>query len=225
MLIQFIRYTTHSQKWFAHINKEPRAHGFLYKADRKALRHSVHVQLNIRMGKTSELIDFEHGMIFDARRVSSSISETASLLGFSRTTVSRVYREWCDNQKTSSQRQSCGRKQHVDEQGRRRARILQANRRATNRHITAQYGITERTSHRSLSRMAIAAENHTGFHSCQLKTRSGSSGHMSNTIEWKNIAWSNESHCGTMMARFGVSSMSPWPHPKWCRQYRLVAMV
>jgi hypothetical protein len=50
------------------------------------------------MGNISDLSDFEHGMIVGARRVGSSISETAGLLGFSRMTVSTVNPEWCDKQ-------------------------------------------------------------------------------------------------------------------------------
>ncbi len=45
------------------------------------------------MGKKEDLSDFERGMIVDARRAGLSISKTADLLWFSRTTIARVYRE------------------------------------------------------------------------------------------------------------------------------------
>ena len=41
----------HSLKWIAPTDSEPRGRGLLYKASRQALRHSVIVQLNVRMGK------------------------------------------------------------------------------------------------------------------------------------------------------------------------------
>ncbi len=45
------------------------------------------------MGKKRDLSDFESGMIVGARQAELSILKTADLLGFSRTTISRVYRE------------------------------------------------------------------------------------------------------------------------------------
>ncbi len=42
------------------------------------------------MGKKRDLSDFEHGMVVGARQAGLSISITADLLGFSRTTISRV---------------------------------------------------------------------------------------------------------------------------------------
>ncbi len=60
------------------------------------------------MGKKGDLSDFERGMVVDARRTGLSISETADLLGFSLTTISRVYRERFEKEKISSERQLCG---------------------------------------------------------------------------------------------------------------------
>ncbi len=72
------------------------------------------------MGKKGDLSDFECGMVVGARRAGLSISKTADILGFSRTTISRVYWEWSEKEKISSERQLCGRKYLVDVRGQRR---------------------------------------------------------------------------------------------------------
>ncbi len=43
------------------------------------------------MGKKGDLCDFERGMVVGARRTGLNISKTDDLLGFSHTTISRVY--------------------------------------------------------------------------------------------------------------------------------------
>ncbi|GBN98219.1 hypothetical protein AVEN_160672-1 [Araneus ventricosus] len=57
-----------------------------------------------------DLSDFERGVIIGVREMGHSISEVAMKFGFSRTTISQVYREYRVSCKTSNFRFRCGRK-------------------------------------------------------------------------------------------------------------------
>lgn len=73
------------------------------------------------MGKKANLSDIEHGIVVGARQAGQSIWETADLLRFSLTIISRIYRKRSEKEKISSERQFS-----VDAGGQRRmARLVE----------------------------------------------------------------------------------------------------
>ncbi len=181
------------------------------------------------MGKKRDLSDFEHGMVVGARRAGLSISITADLLGFSRTAISRVYREWSEKEKISSEQQLCGRKCLVDVRGQRRmGSLIRDDRKATVTQITTRYNqgmqntISELTTLRTLKQMVYSSRRPHRVPLLSAKNRKlrlqFTQAHQNWTIEdWKNVAWSDESHfcCDIQMvgSEFGVKNMKAWIHP------------
>ncbi len=115
----------------------------------------------------------------------------------------RVYREWSEKQKISSERQLCGRKCLVDVRvQRRKGRLVRDDRKATVTQITThcnhgvQHTISERTKRWTLKQMGYSS---TRLHRVSLLSTKNrkrrlnfAQAHQNCTIEdWKNVAWSD----------------------------------
>ncbi|GBM36930.1 hypothetical protein AVEN_5838-1 [Araneus ventricosus] len=92
------------------------------------------------MAGYQDLSKFTRGVIVGAREMGHSISEVAMKFGFSRTTISRMYREYRESGKTSNLRHGCGRKKIIQERDQRRLTIIiKRDRRATLPQIAADF--------------------------------------------------------------------------------------
>ncbi len=152
------------------------------------------------MGKKGDLSDFERRMFIGARRAGLSISETADLLGFSHSTICRVYREWSEKEKISSERQLCGRKCLVDVRGQRRmGRLVRDDRKTTETQITTRYNqdlqntISEHTTHRTLKQMGSSSRRPHRVPLLSDKNKKRRIQFTQTHQNWTNVAWSDES--------------------------------
>ncbi|GBM91025.1 hypothetical protein AVEN_198494-1 [Araneus ventricosus] len=84
------------------------------------------------MGKAADLSEFDRGQIVMARRLETSITLIARLIGCSRSAVVSTHAKWINDGDTSIRRQGVGRPRVIKENGRRRlSRLVKQNRRQT----------------------------------------------------------------------------------------------
>lgn len=114
------------------------------------------------MGKRKDLSDFHKGQIVMARRLGQSISETAGLVGCSRSAVVSTFQKWSKEGQPVNRRQGHGRPRLIDARAERRLlRVVQTHRMATVAQIAEQVNagsdkkVSEHTVHRSLLRLGL----------------------------------------------------------------------
>ena len=92
------------------------------------------------MGRSKDLSDFDKGQIAMARRLGQSISETARLVGCSRSAVVSTYRQWSEEGQTTNRRQGVGCPRLIDAGGQRRlSRLVRTDRRSTVEQVTENF--------------------------------------------------------------------------------------
>ncbi|GBL65923.1 hypothetical protein AVEN_55392-1 [Araneus ventricosus] len=96
------------------------------------------------MGKAADISEFDRGQIVMARRLGTSITETARLGGCSRPAVVSIHAKWINYGDTSSRRQGVSRPRVTKGKGRR------SKRKCFGTHSSADtvgYGNVQQTSH------------------------------------------------------------------------------
>ncbi|GBM88008.1 hypothetical protein AVEN_185941-1 [Araneus ventricosus] len=114
------------------------------------------------MGKAADLSEFDRGQIVMARRLETSITETARLVGCSRSAIVNIHAKWINDGDISSRCQGVGRSRVIKGKGRRRlSRLVKQNGRQTAVQLTAQYNagpsasVSEHTVQRTLLDMGL----------------------------------------------------------------------
>ncbi|GFW18028.1 HTH_Tnp_Tc3_2 domain-containing protein [Trichonephila clavipes] len=91
------------------------------------------------MGK-ADLSDFDRGQIVMAQRLGTSISETARLVGCSRSTFVSIYAKWMNDGEISIRQHGVGLLHAIKEKGHRRlSHMVKQNRSKTVAQLTAQH--------------------------------------------------------------------------------------
>ncbi|GBM45917.1 hypothetical protein AVEN_211977-1 [Araneus ventricosus] len=157
------------------------------------------------MGKAADLREFDRGQILMARRLGTNITETARLVGCSRSVVVSIHAKWINDGDTSSRRQGFGRPRVVKEKGcRRLSRLVKQNRRQTLAHLIAQYNagpsasVSKHTVQRTLLDMGLCSRRPTRVPMLtkrhrQLRLQWTREHRYWTMDEWKRVAWSDES--------------------------------
>ncbi|GBO32269.1 hypothetical protein AVEN_135358-1 [Araneus ventricosus] len=153
------------------------------------------------MGQAANLSEFDGGQIVMARRLGTSITETARLVGCSRSADVSIHAKWINDGDTSSRRQGVGRPCAIKEKGRRRlSRLVKQNRRQTVAHLTAQYNagpsasISEHTVQRTLLDTGLCSRRPTRvplLTKChrQLRLQLAREHRDWTMDEWKRVSW------------------------------------
>ncbi|GBM88474.1 hypothetical protein AVEN_144796-1 [Araneus ventricosus] len=155
------------------------------------------------MGKAADLSEFDRGQIVMAQRLGTSNTETARLVGCSRSAVVSIHAKLINDGDTRSRSQGVGRPRVIKEKGRRRLfRLVKQNRRQTVAQLAAQYNagpsasVSEHTVQRTLldmrlcsrrlTRVPLLTERHR-----QLRLQWAREHRDWTLDEWMRVAWSD----------------------------------
>ncbi|GFU60120.1 transposable element Tc1 transposase [Trichonephila clavipes] len=140
-----------------------------------------------------------------ARRLCTSISETARLVGCSRSTVVSIYAKWMNDGETSSRRHGVGRLHATKEKSHwRLSRMVKQNRSQTVAQLTAQYNarpsriVLKHTVQRTLLDMGLRSKRPTRVSLLtkrhrQLRLHLAREHRDWSMDQWERVAWSDES--------------------------------